>query len=354
MLRSSSALAALLCLALAPPSLGQACGTGETHWKNDTLPDVPSGAIAISVIRGLCDGEACAAVFNYPANTPAQKINTVRVGFGHQAGANGAVALVDVEIYDGISWSGNNPILGPLVYDSGAIGLDYQVTTTAINEIDLSAQNIVVSGSPLKTGYVVAFRMGFNPNGSCPAGYNSDFVTDWSGAGAPCSPTKKNLIYLQGIGWRDAANANIGGIPLCPLYYAGNWVIRACTETANVCQTDFGFGGPGDSHLTVCGQTLSTGHSATLQLTNATPNTVGLVFASIFQNPTFAPPIGGTLVPIPVMLTVNLPIDATGKFTSPVPGGGGPFSIYAQFVTPDPSQVHGYEVSNCVKMSILP
>ncbi len=354
MLRSAFASAALAVFALAPLSFGQACGTGETHWKNDKLPDVPSGAVTISVIPGLCEGEACAAVFNYAPGTPAQKVNTVRIGFGHTAGVNGAVALVDVEIYDGITWAGSIPTLGPLVYDSGALGVNYQISTTAINEIDLSAANVVVSGSPTKTGFVVAFRMGFNPNGSCAAGYNSNFVTDWDGSGAPCSPTKKNLIDISGQGWRDAAVATVSGFPLCPLFYAGNWVIRACTETASICQTDFGFGGPGNTQLTVCGQALSTGHSATLQLVNATPSTVGIVFASIFQNPTFAPPLGGTLVPIPVMLSVNVPIDATGKFVSPVPGGNGPFSIYTQFVTPDPTQVKGYEVSNCVKISILP
>lgn len=47
---------ALAWLASAAPA--QLCGNGETFFKNDKLPQVPGGPAQISVIPGLCEGEA--------------------------------------------------------------------------------------------------------------------------------------------------------------------------------------------------------------------------------------------------------------------------------------------------------
>ena len=39
-----------------------------------------------------------------------------------------------------------------------------------------------------------------------------------------------NLIDIIGQGWQDASSAVVTGVPLCPLFYSGNWAIRACGE----------------------------------------------------------------------------------------------------------------------------
>ncbi|MBI4880851.1 MAG: hypothetical protein HY812_14520, partial [Planctomycetes bacterium] len=60
--------------------------------------------------------------------------------------------------------------------------------------------------------------------------------------------------------------------------------------------------------------------------------------------------------PVPVLLTVILPTAAPGKISLPnmVPGGGGPFSFYVQAVTISGSLPFGVEVSNCLRLDLLP
>ena len=54
MLRSLT-LGALAVTLLAPSILGQGCSQpGQTFFKNDVLPDVPSGSTPVALIGGLC------------------------------------------------------------------------------------------------------------------------------------------------------------------------------------------------------------------------------------------------------------------------------------------------------------
>jgi hypothetical protein len=337
---------------------GQACGSAQsTFWKNDLLPQFPSGSTPVSVIPGLCEGEGAASVFTLPVGSPAKVLEKVAVGFGANGGIGGFQALVNVEIYDGITWSGNNPILGTKVFDfEQDYSSSFTVTSHGINELDLTPYNVVVGNGT--TGFVVAFRMSFNPNGSCAAGYNANFFTDNPSFTFSCNtPAKKNLIYIQGQGWRDPKFAMVGGFQICPLYYNGSWVIRACTSDVApaVCQQNLGFGGPGNTQLSLCGGDLSTGTTATFKLENANPNVVGVLFVSPFFSPQFVPALFGILCPLPANLVLSLPTDSFGQTVIPgVPGGNGPFTIHMQMVTPDPSQIKGYEVSNCVRAQFLP
>lgn len=349
---------ALSLFAAAGLAHGQACNSAQSNfWKNDLLPQIPSGVTAVSVVPGLCEGEAAGSVYTLPPGTPPQILEKVSVGFGANGGIGGFQALVNVEIYDGITWSGNTPILGTKVFDfEQDYSSSFTVTSHGVNEFDLSSYNVVVGNGT--TAFVVVFRMSFNPNGSCAAGFNANFFTDNPSFTFTCNtPAKKNLLFIQGQGWTDPKFATVSGVPLCPFYYNGSWVIRACTSDAvpAVCQQNLGFGGPGNTHLTVCGGDLSTGTTATFKLENANPNVVGVLFVSPFFSPQFVPALFGILCPLPANLVLSLPTDALGQTMIPgVPGGNGPFTIHMQMVTPDPSQIKGYEVSNCVRAQFLP
>ena len=211
----------------------QTCAANEVFLKNDTLPDVPSGPLAVAVIRGLCEGEAMGAVFDVASVGSLVQLQNAAFGFFNVAGANGIQAVVNLKVYDGITWSGGVPTLGPEIFDWATVtGSSIAATTHAINTVDVSAQNIVVSSGKL----VVTWWMDINPNGDCASGYTSDFGTD-DGSG-PCSAVpQRNLLFISGTGWRDPATAAIGPFPLCPLYYNGNWIMRACVKNVSTTTT---------------------------------------------------------------------------------------------------------------------
>jgi hypothetical protein len=211
------------------------CGPGQTLLVNDNLPPVPVSLSAVSVIQGLCEDEACGAVFDVSGIGPQVRVRGAAVGFVNGIGLPGLTAAVDLEYFDGITWSGGIPTLGPSVFRwSTATGTNLQVTSSGINTVTLpSTVNVTVTSGKL----VCAWWMILNPNGTCAGGYPTNFATDNAALpGFFCDPTvtppQKNLIYILGQGWRDAATATVSGIPLCPLFYSGNWLMRACVEPA--------------------------------------------------------------------------------------------------------------------------
>jgi hypothetical protein len=207
----------------------QTCGPNEVFLKNDTLPAVPSGPLAVAVIRGLCEGEAMGAVFDVSGIGTQVQLQNAAFGFFNVAGANGIQAVVNLKVHDGITWSGGVPTLGPEIFDwANVTGSSIAATTHAINTVDTSAQNIVVTSGKL----VITWWMDINPNGDCPSGYTSNFGTD-DGSGACSAVPQQNLLYISGTGWRDPSTAAIGPFPLCPLYYNGNWVLRACVKNVS-------------------------------------------------------------------------------------------------------------------------
>ncbi|MFO0985233.1 MAG: VCBS repeat-containing protein [Planctomycetota bacterium] len=120
-----------------------------------------------------------------------------------------------------------------------------------------------------------------------------------------------------------------------------------------VCQADLGYGGPGDSQLSLCGKALSSGNSAHLLLEHAPPSAPCFMIGSVNSNPTSI--YGGTLVPAPPFTIVSLTSNPAGKITVPgIPGGGGPFSFYLQAVIPDATQPKGYQFSNAIRGDWLP
>ena len=128
---------------------------------------------------------------------------------------------------------------------------------------------------------------------------------------------------------------------------------RGLPTLGQTCQADIGFGGPGGSELSVCGGDLSSGTTADVQLTGAPANATALLFAGSVQG---AQPFkGGTLVPFPWTLLVSTTTDGSGKvLLAGLNGGGGPLSIYAQFIVEDGGQALGWGLSNAVRIDLLP
>lgn len=120
-----------------------------------------------------------------------------------------------------------------------------------------------------------------------------------------------------------------------------------------VCQTDFGFGGPGSALLEMCGDGLGSGQSSTLALSGAPASAPAVMVISTNSAPT--PFLGGTLVPLPADVTVSFNTDAQGEFAfPPTAGGGGPATVWAQAVIFDGAQPQGFGFSNTVQADFQP
>ena len=150
-------------------------------------------------------------------------VRDVAIMFGAAAGINGVQSVADVEIYDGATVSNGRATLGPLKFRLSDLNANLQLQSHGINTYTLPA-NIDVrcdSGRP-----VVAFRMLFNlSQGSCTTGYTANFCCDLGS----CSPGH-SLMDAQGHGVVDVATYTGFGIPLCPLYFRGSWILRACVQ----------------------------------------------------------------------------------------------------------------------------
>lgn len=207
---------------------GQGCaGTGQTFFKNDNLVDVPSAATPVALIQGLCEGEACGAVFD--VGGPAE-VDSVAVMLAQAAGANGSLSVVDVEIFDGVSESGGVYSMGTRVFSlQDDLGANLQLTSHAINTYDLPTP---VATTQAKIAIVFTMLLN-NANGNCTSGYTTNFATDNS----PCLPSTHGKNILKTIAspggpppdYYDPQQLTILGFPLCAFnFYTGNWIIRAC------------------------------------------------------------------------------------------------------------------------------
>ncbi len=125
------------------------------------------------------------------------------------------------------------------------------------------------------------------------------------------------------------------------------------TPGTGTCQPDLGFAGPGNVHLTVCGDALASGGMADLRMTGAPGGAISWLVAGLLATPT--PFYGGTLVPVPPILTVPFIASGVGEAALPgIAGGGGVFSLNVQFAVVDSSHSLGFALSNAVRIEFLP
>jgi hypothetical protein len=359
----SRALLSMAGLALLVSGAGaQLCPSPtDNFWKNDTLPDNPGGTpIIFSVIPGLCEGEAIGSFFQVAPGTPTQRLSQVSVGFGHSAGGGGFDATLNVEIYEGtVSFgAGGSATPGTKVFDLNAdFSQSMQVTSTSINTFDMSPYNVDVSGD-----FAVVFRMNINVAfPGCPlTGAQANFFTDASGP-TSCTPGV-SLLDAQGTGWVDpAAWQPLPGIFLCPTFYNGNWVIRACSEDIGPPPAgtweNLGGGtlGSNGTPILLGSGPLTAGSLANLTLVNAPPNAIMLFWISLSSSPINA--VGGTLFPLPADIKLILAADAFGIFQVSIPwAAGAPPSteVWWQMIVQDNSSVHGITLSNGLKSTTPP
>jgi hypothetical protein len=120
-----------------------------------------------------------------------------------------------------------------------------------------------------------------------------------------------------------------------------------------ICQPDLTFGGPGSALLSVCGEPLSSGNSATLAITGAAPSAPLWLGVSTSFNP--FPALGGTLVTVPTIAILTGTTNASGQFSLPVTNNGaGPLTLFAQAVVLDFAQAAGFAITNAVQVNYLP
>jgi len=244
--RPLDVLAAIAMVALSSIASAQGCTVANgTWWQRDQLAVVPQGLTGVSVIQGMCEGESAGVVFELPANMPVQRLTKVVAPWGAAFGAAGFNAALDLEVYDGVSFNGQNVNMGQLVFSlTQQANQNLQAQSHGLNELDVTPYNIIVGGQPPVNGvrrFAVCFRcdINFHPSGSCQTGWPANFFTDNSQqpsfpfvCNPNITPTQTSIIQIAGQGWRDAALAQVSGIPLCPIYYSGVWAIRACSEDA--------------------------------------------------------------------------------------------------------------------------
>lgn len=122
-------------------------------------------------------------------------------------------------------------------------------------------------------------------------------------------------------------------------------------------QEDIGYGGPGESEFWVYGPHIASGNRVDVLLRRAAKNQVAFLFMTMQSNPT--PTHGGIVVPAPPLLTfpvITVPSDRCdwGEVYFKTDCGGGPATVFAQWIYVDPDQTEGYGFSNALKLDINP
>jgi len=114
-----------------------------------------------------------------------------------------------------------------------------------------------------------------------------------------------------------------------------------------VCASDIGFGGPGNSLLSLCGGDLTAGGTAELLLTNAPANSMALLALGLDANPVAFK--GGMLVPFPALSLFPRMTDANGEISNPnVTSTGMPLTFFLQYIVVDGAQPAGFGLSNAL------
>lgn len=341
----------LIVLAFAPFLLAraQSCGPGETLWKNDTPAGPPRP------VPGVCEDDSIGSVFTLPASPVPQSITAVSVLYANSNGTSSGIAEIDLRIFDGVSWTGNTPELGPKVFDYRvAAGGGLTLTSSGFTTVSLNGLGITVGHATDDFVVVADMLVNTAPLGSCVVGYSTNFATDNASFFSCTAPHKKNLLHSLSLGgsftWVDPSVATVLGIPLCPLYYNGNWGLRACSVDGAGAWTVLGGAKPGSAgtpELRASG-TLAAGAKNALYLGRALGSaSATLVFGVAPLN---APFKGGVMVPAPLLL-VTLASDVDGVLDLPfvLPALPPATPLFFQYWITDPGATHGVSASNALQ-----
>jgi arylsulfatase A-like enzyme len=115
-----------------------------------------------------------------------------------------------------------------------------------------------------------------------------------------------------------------------------------------LCQADIGGASPVGPVLSVCGQPLYGGNSATLALTGAMPFVPAFLYSA--TQPAPFPVAGGVLVPsVPDSIQAFV-TDAAGGHTATIVGGIGDVTVYFQAIVSGPAPGPAFILSNAVQV----
>ena len=348
-------VAAAALLALPNTAQAQACpGPSDTFWKNDVLVDDPVGIVPVgaAVLTPFCQGEAAGSYFQLAPGSAPQYLKQVSMGFGDIQNAGTFQAVLNIEIYEGTPTfnPGFNVIMPPKVFDLAIDGgTSMNVTSSGMQSFDLSPYNIV-----LEDDFIVAFRLVQNVSFSIcqPAtiGHDANMLTD-AAANLTCV-SGKNLLDERDNGWVDPADWLFDGFisPICPTFYAGNFLIRACTEDAGTWVDEGGgtSGAFGPVTLTGTGP-LTFGSLNPVTLTNATPGAIMLSWISFTSTPVNF--FGGTIYANPFNVQLIFIANAGGGFSGAAPWPALPpgTEVWFQFLVEDNTVIFGITLSNAMK-----
>ena len=242
----------------------------------------------------------------------------------HDANAGSAGVILKLHFLQGFAWAEN---LGWINLGDGTPlnGIAYGNTDGSDAGVNLD----------LATGFLSGFAWSEN------AGW-LNFNTGALGADRarfdPSTDTFAGYAWGENVGW---LNLGDGAVTLAAFNPA----------------TDLGFGLAGTGgvvpELRYYGL-LSSGNKHVLSLRKAKPGATCALFIGLSSMPT--PFKGGTLVPLPTLLTLFLVTDANGMVALLGNSGTGsvPLDLYVQAAVADPGAVFGVSVSNAVAAHFLP
>ena len=311
------------------PTLGSVWGVAVDNFSFYTYDGV---TLADNVIAGH--------IFDGVRLTP---VATMRLT-GNEIYANGwlGIDLLPANFQSGVSAN------DPLDADAGANGVqNHPVLSSAWNLVGSVRVSGSLDSSPLDTFTVELFA-----SSSCDESGNGEgerflggtgVVTDAFGHAA----FDVTLVEPVPSGWVVTATATLEPTGATSEF-------SACIPTLDVvCQQDLGFAGPGTAALSLCGGDLSSGTTADLLLEGAVANQLAFLVLGPAFSPT--PLLGGTLVPVQPVSTIVLFTDGAGSVAVPgITGGGGPATLFAQFVYVDSGQTLGWGFSNALQVELLP
>ncbi len=111
-------------------------------------------------------------------------------------------------------------------------------------------------------------------------------------------------------------------------------------------------GGNGQVPFFSASGSMATGGVAQFTLEDAAPlTTAWLALSAASAEQPFK---GGVLVPAAPLVVVGVPTDGNGWVQFPASGGGGPFSVFIQFVVADGAAFGGFALSNALDVAVLP